>query len=360
MTEFEGNPELDLTQTPGVVSSGLTRQVAKPANPGELTTATYNLDNLSPATSASKYAALGGQITTNLGAPDILAVQEIEDNDGTKDDGVVAADVTIAKLTAAITAAGGPAYSYTEIDPVNDQDGGTPGGNIRQVVLYRTDTGLTFDAAAGGGSTVADAVTGQGAATALTQSPGRIAPADPSWGASETLTSPATTRTEPSSASRKPLAAQFTWKGHAIFVINNHLTAKLADDADFGRYQQPVQFSEIQRTQQAKVLNGFVGSIEKADPSAYVVLLGDLNDTGFSPTFKALEAGGALVDTLRGLPATQQYDYDFDGDSEELSGLLASPALDSTATFAGPVHFNADFYGQTSDHDPLLAYFNIG
>jgi uncharacterized protein len=89
------------------------------------------------------------------------------------------------------------------------------------------------------------------------------------------------------------------------------------------------------------------------------VLLGDLNDDGFSPTFQALEAHWTLIDTERRLPKTQQYDYDFDGDSEELSGLLASPALDRFVTFAGPVHFNADFSGQTSDHDPLLAYFDI-
>ena len=31
-----------------------------------------------------------------------------------------------------------------EIDPVNDQDGGEPGGNIRQVFLFRTDRGLAF------------------------------------------------------------------------------------------------------------------------------------------------------------------------------------------------------------------------
>jgi predicted extracellular nuclease len=49
---------------------------------------------------------------------------------------VVAADQTIAKLTAAVAAAGGPGYSYREIDPVNDQDGGQPGGNIRVVFLY--------------------------------------------------------------------------------------------------------------------------------------------------------------------------------------------------------------------------------
>jgi predicted extracellular nuclease len=106
-------------------------------------------------------------------------------------------------------------------------------------------------------------------------------------------------------------------------------------------------------------LNGFVTSIEKADPGAYVLLAGDLNSSGFSPAFAGLEARGALVDTERSPPAVQRYDYVFDGDSEELSGILASPALDRLATFAGPVHFNADFSGQASDHDPLLAYFTI-
>lgn len=48
MSEFDGNPELDITQTPGAASSGLTRQAAKPARAGQLTVATYNVDNLSP------------------------------------------------------------------------------------------------------------------------------------------------------------------------------------------------------------------------------------------------------------------------------------------------------------------------
>jgi predicted extracellular nuclease len=53
--------------------------------------------------------------------------------------------------------------------------------------------------------------------------------------------------------------------------------------------------------------------------------MSDLNDQGFSPTFAALEAGGALIDPINRLPLAQRYDYDFDGDSETLSGLLAQP-----------------------------------
>jgi predicted extracellular nuclease len=266
--------------------------------------------------------------------------------------------VTMSDLVTAIVAAGGPSYAWTEIDPVNDQDGGAPGGNIRQVTMYRTEVGLTFDAIPGGGATVADSVVGSGASTALAQSPGRIDPASPAYNAGYTLTSPATARTMSSSASRKPLATQFSWHGHTLFVINNHLDAKLEDDTDFGRYQPPVLWSEIQRVQQTQLIHSFVTAIEKAEPQAWVITLGDLNDQGFEPAITTLEQGGALVDTLDRLPLAQRYDYVFDGDSETLSGLLVSPALNRLVAWAGPVHINTDFAGQTSDHDPLLAYIN--
>jgi predicted extracellular nuclease len=359
MTEYDGNPELDLTASSATgVSHGLTPEVAPPARPGQLTVATYNLDNLSPDAPASKWASLGSQIVNNLGSPDILAVQEIQDNDGPADDGVVDCTVTMTDLVNAIVAAGGPTYAWTEIDPVNDQDGGEPGGNIRQVTMYRTDVGLTFDPIPGGGSTVADSVTGSGSTTALAQSPGRLDPTNPAFSAGYTLTSPATTRTEPSSASRKPLAAQFSWQGHTLFVINNHLDAKLEDDAAFGRYQPPVLWSEIQREQQTQVIHDFVTQLEQADPGAWIITLGDMNDQGFEPAITGLESGGALVDTIDRLPPALRYDYDYDGDSETLSGLLVSPALDRQVAWAQPVHINADFANQTSDHDPLLAYIN--
>jgi len=35
-------------------------------------------------------------------------------------------------------------YQYRQIDPVNNADGGAPGGNIRVGFLFRTDRGLEF------------------------------------------------------------------------------------------------------------------------------------------------------------------------------------------------------------------------
>ena len=86
----------------------------------------------------------------------MISVEEVQDNNGATDNGVVAADQTLTKLIAAIPPRAARPYDWREIDPVDDQDGGQPGGNIRQVFLFRTDRGLSFVDRPGGGSTDAD------------------------------------------------------------------------------------------------------------------------------------------------------------------------------------------------------------
>lgn len=68
-------------------------------------------------------------------SPDIVFLQEIQDNDGATDDGVVSSNVTLSALVSAIAAVNGVTYDFVVIDPVNDADGGEPGGNIRQAYL---------------------------------------------------------------------------------------------------------------------------------------------------------------------------------------------------------------------------------
>src|SRR6185437_11148937 len=133
-----------------VQRNNLAPVVATGPGKNQLSVATYNVENLAPSDPASKFQALAKGIVTNLASPDIIAVEEVQDNDGATDHGVVAADQTIAKLTAAITAAGGPVYDSREIDPVNDADGGQPGGNIRVVFLYNPAQ-VTFIDAGGPG-----------------------------------------------------------------------------------------------------------------------------------------------------------------------------------------------------------------
>ena len=327
-----------------VVHNGLAPTVATAASAKQLSTATYNVENLAPSDPASKYQALAAGIVTNLRSPDVIAVEEVQDNTGATDDGTVAADKTLGQLTAAIAAAGGPQYSYREIDPVNDQDGGEPGGNIRQVFLFNQAVVSFVDRGASSvdRSTTATAVVKSHGEPALTLSPGRIDPANPVW-----------------QYSRKPLVGEFDFRGKTVFVIANHLDAKLGDQNQDGRYQYPVQSSAVQRAGQAQVEHDFVQQILSVDKKADVVVVGDLNDYQFSPALYALETGNAsgtgpavLKDLITTLPVNQQYTYDYEGVSEVLDHILVSPGI--TSYDYQVVHVNAEYANQTSDHDPQV------
>jgi predicted extracellular nuclease len=332
-----GNPFVEVT-TPGLtaIHDGVTREVSDPVAPGEVSIATFNFENLAPTNPQSKFDGLASLIVNNLRSPDLIAGEEVQDNNGNTDNGVVDASVTLTRLVNAISAAGGPSYAWREIDPVNDQDGGEPGGNIRQVILFRTDRGLSFVDRPGGDSTTADAVAGSGGSTHLLYSPGRIAPGDGAW-----------------NASRKPLAAELDYRGHHLFVIVNHFNSKGGDDPLRGRFQPPTEVSTAQRHQQAHLVANFVSDISSADPSANVVVLGDLNDFEFTPTVQILEAAG-LHDLMNTLPLNQRYSYDFEGNSHVLDHILFSGPLFAQPLVFVPVHVNSDFFDQASDHDPSL------
>jgi hypothetical protein len=107
---------------------------ATAGDPCALTLGDYNVENMGPR--VAHLPVVAGHIVSALHTPDLLFLQEIQDNSGEGDDGTVAANVTLGKLVAAIAAAGGAFnYSWAEIDPVDGQDGGVPGGNIRPVYL---------------------------------------------------------------------------------------------------------------------------------------------------------------------------------------------------------------------------------
>lgn len=74
-------------------------------------------------------------IVTHLRTPDIMFLQEIQDNSGETDDGTVDANVTLSTLSAAISSQSTVKYNFTEVISVDDQDGGEPGGNIRPAYL---------------------------------------------------------------------------------------------------------------------------------------------------------------------------------------------------------------------------------
>ncbi|MEA2130660.1 MAG: uncharacterized protein QOJ85_3551 [Solirubrobacteraceae bacterium] len=326
-------------------SGGLQRETTRRQREGELAVATFNVENLSPLDPPAKFATLAGQIVHNLAAPDLVTLEEIQDNTGPADDGVVAADRTLAALVAAIRAAGGPRYDWREIDPVNDQDGGQPGGNIRQAFLFRTDRGLSFVDRPGGDATTPVAVL---AGPRLSVSPGRIDPANPAF-----------------TTSRKPLAGELRWHGRRIFVVANHFNSKGGDQPLFGRFQPPAHPSETQRHQQAAVVRSFADAVLARDRRASIVVLGDVNDFEFSQTADILVGDGSLVDLPRTLPAPERYTYVFEGNSQVLDHILLSRALaDAPGGKRGYeydiVHTNSEFADQASDHEPQVVRLSLG
>jgi predicted extracellular nuclease len=327
---------VELTQTPIRVPGPLTKETTVLPTVNELTVATFNVENLDPGDGAAKFNTLAGLIVNNMKSPDLIAVEEVQDNNGPTDNGVVDPSVTIGNLIAAISAAGGPTYGYRQINPVNDQDGGEPGGNIRQIFLFRTDRGLSFVDRPGGDSTTATTVTNAGGTAQLSFSPGRIDPTNAAW-----------------NSSRKPLAAEFLFNGQRLYVIANHFNSKGGDQPLTGRFQPPAHSSEAQRHQQATIEAGFVQQIRAIDPNANVVVLGDLNDFEFSETIHILEAAG-LTDLYDTLPLSERYSYVFEGNSQTLDHILVSGPLLNRSTF-DVVHVNAEFADQASDHDPSVA-----
>lgn len=306
--------------------------------PGRFTIAGYNVLNLAGNAATSRFNGIAGQIVTNLRAPDIVALSEIQDDNGANASGGSGAASTWANLISAIASAGGPAYAFRQIDPVPGADGGEPGGNIRVGFLYRPDR-VTFVGKGAAGPTDATQVNPDGS---VTLSPGRIDPTNPAF-----------------NDSRKPLVGEFLIGGERVLVVANHFNSKGGDDPLFGRFQDPVLASEPQRIAQANAVGSLVEAVLARDPGARIVVLGDLNDFEFSPPLARLKAAG-LTNLNESLPAAERYGYIFDGNSQSLDHLLVSAPLARDAQFR-IVHLNAEFPDATriSDHDAVYASLTL-
>lgn len=102
-----------------------------------LTFGDYNVENLSWNSNHLPTAA--AQISDYLKTPDIVFLQEIQDDSGASNNGVVTSNRTMDALVSAIASRSSVQYSYTYISPANGQDGGADGGNIRVAFLYRPE-----------------------------------------------------------------------------------------------------------------------------------------------------------------------------------------------------------------------------
>ncbi|MEP0800649.1 lamin tail domain-containing protein [Funiculus sociatus] len=335
---------LNTTPLPTVTSGGIARETTTlTGTEDQLTVASFNVENLDPS-DGSKFGSLATLIVNNLKSPDILSLEEIQDNNGATNDSVVDANLTYQALIDAIAAAGGPTYEFRQVNPADDQDGGQPGGNIRVGFLFNPERVDFVDRPGGTSTTNTTVIDGNGAE--LSASPGRIVDTDLSDG-------------DAFANSRKPLVGEFIFNDNQVFVIGNHFNSKGGDQPLFGSNQPPILTSEAQRLQQAEIVNNFVESILAADANANVAVMGDFNDFQFSDPLEVLK-GDDLTNLVETLPLNEQYTYVFEGNSQALDHILVSGNLRTNAAAEiDIVHLNAEFADQQSDHDPLVARFTL-
>jgi predicted extracellular nuclease len=350
-SNYEVLPTSLNVNSPGNLAKETTNLVSDRNN---LTIAAFNVENLDTNdndgdrdVADGKFAALANNIVKNLKSPDIISLEEIQDNTGSTNDGVVDASQTYNKLIQEIQAAGGPTYSFRQVNPANNQDGGQPGGNIRVGFLFNP-TRVSFVDRPGGGATSNTTVNNVAGVPELSASPGRIDPTNSAF-----------------ATSRKPLVGEFLFQGQTIFVVGNHFNSKGGDQPLFGPNQPPILTTETQRRQQAQIVNNFVDSILTVNPNANIVVLGDLNDFEFSEPLNILKGTPSgvgtpvlqnLVDTL---PASERYTYNFQGNAQVLDHILVSNNLLGKLNGYDIVHINSEFVDQQSDHDPAVARFNF-
>lgn len=328
-----GNFEVYPTEPFAPLAGGLQPEATALVADGskELTIASYNVLNLDPNdedgdsdVAHGRFAALAEQIVANLHSPDIIGLQEIQDSSGSTDDGVVDADLTFRTLIDAIVAAGGPDYAFIDNPPLDAEDGGQPGANIRVGFLYN---------------------------------PARV---ELIPGSVQRLTDPDLADGDAFLDTRKPLAASFRFRGRELHLVNNHFSSKSGSSPLFGVMQPPENGRQELRVEQALVVRDFVTALQADDPDARVVVLGDLNEFQFLPPLKTLKGDvqPVLVNMTESLPLAEQYSYIFEGNAQALDHILVSHNLAASAEY-DVVHLNAEFAEQASDHDPALLKLNF-
>jgi predicted extracellular nuclease len=295
--------------------------------PAVLSVASYNVLNLSPTPSDStQRRLLARQIVQALRSPDIIALQEIQDDSGEADDGTTSARGTLAALTAAIVAAGGPSYASFDVAPANARPGGAPGGNIRNAFLFNPSRVRLL--------------------SSRSLTPGVLSSA----GVPDTLAF---------QDSRDPLEGVFEFAGRQVRIVNNHLTSRYGSTPVFGAVQPFIQAGEPERGAQVRVLRDYVAHHLSVKPGARIVVLGDMNTFEFSDELaEVLPGAPPVLYSLMGLvPEPKRYSYNFEGNSQLLDHAFVSQALRQGAE-VDVVHLNTDFPAlpglTASDHDPLL------
>jgi predicted extracellular nuclease len=322
---------------------GLIKTKDKPVVPfksdkDSLTIATYNVRNLS-ALQVDRLEETGFMMTNNLKCPDIIGLVEIQDNNWISLDGNSNAEQTFDGLVQNLNCPG-KSYTYLNIDPLMNKEGGQPGGNIRVGYIY-DENKVEFNQIKKSGPLDEAMILPNGS---LNYNPGRIAP-----------------QHEAFRGSRKSMIAEFIFKGQKIFIVVNHLNSKLGDSSPWGAVQPPVFKSEAERNQKSIVINRFLHLLQRKNPNAGIIVLGDFNAYTYEQSMQLL--AHRLLNNLMTynniVPANERYTTHHDGNSQPLDYIFVNNNLLKKSPQMKVLHINSNYMGKMSDHDPLVAKFQF-
>ena len=230
-----------------------------------------------------RFRSLARAVVEQAGGPDIIALQEIQDNDGAEISGVVDATQTYEQLIQEISLHGGPPYAWVDIAPHANADGGQPGGNIRNGLLYNPARAALVD-----------------------NSVFLLGDDDPAY-----------------AGSRKPLAARFVVRssGANLTVVNVHLASKRHQHSIFSPQDPGYDPKLPTRVRQAEIVRALL--IELAGKNEDYYVTGDFNAFEFSKTLAAM-TGNESVNLVLSLPPNERYDYNHRGQLQALMHGLVS------------------------------------
>ncbi|MFK7731466.1 MAG: endonuclease/exonuclease/phosphatase family protein [Pseudomonadales bacterium] len=274
-----------------------------------------------------RFLRLARAIVKQARSPDVVALQEIQDNDGAEISEVVDASETYKLLINQVLQLGGPRYAWLDIPPEVGADGGQPGGNIRNAYLY---------------------------------DPARV---DVLPGSLQRLAN----QQEAFEASRKPLTATFSLKAHSnaqLTVINVHLASKRHQRGMFAPELPGHDPKLSMRVDQARILRAVLDELDELGRDYFVT--GDFNDNEFSAPIRALlgESSGKLVDYMS--PA-ERYDYNHRGKLQVLMhGIVSLRQKNENRIQYEILHGNellgvtpGDGGGKASDHAYTMAQLSF-
>jgi hypothetical protein len=295
-----------------------------------LRVATFNLQNLGPHAGDDRIRRVTRVIVDDLGAPDLVALQEVAFPLETDAPGPVPATAFYRTLLEHLSEAGQECYRALEVAPRKDEDGGHPGLSIRNAMLYRPGN-LTLD--------FADP-SAPDEPPCCRRNPERILGGHPAF-AGDPLR-----HWRPG---RKPLVARFKVGRSQLLAVCCHLKSMRGDS------RKERQHANKQRHVQAEAIAEFLGQVLDSVPDMLILVLGDMNDTTGSKTLDTLK-GQHLCNLVETIPKRTRYTRRHGGKPQALDHLLVDRRLQRSARVWIP-HTNTDVAPnhRCSDHDPVVA-----